>query len=439
MNEFGQQSISKWFESQGLIESKDRFETALAEIEKVRQQADLPSVDVFLSGDRWQEWVAVGMAGLVANARVWFIPFHWKRREIEQILQFRRPQLVYGPISFDTLRTDSFCDPIDSTGIMIPTGGSSGRVKFAHHNAATFTSAVMGMGQFFLGRTIQRGDFEYHSNLPLYHVSGWMQLVRAYLSDSLWTIGQRGGFEKGNGKRWLSVVPTQLSRIVREKRWEFLRDFDFILVGGGRCNAEIIKQLIDRSIHPWVSYGLTETAGVAAARLMRSEDDIGKSAVALPHVRIETRKQKGLLEIGIRSSSLCLGMVGQDGYNGINEGIYWTRDFGMNSEEGLLIEGRLDGLINSGGEKVNPNEVQSMVSDLPGILECMIVGASDAEWGNIVVCIYTGTVESENEWKALLKKKIAAYKIPKRWVRVERLPLDQRGKIDSNSLNRILG
>jgi acyl-CoA synthetase (AMP-forming)/AMP-acid ligase II len=90
------------------------------------------------------------------------------------------------------------------------------------------------------------------------------------------------------------------------------------------------------------------------------------------------------------------------------------------------VTGRIDRLVISGGEKINPREVEDAVSAISGIEEVMALGLPDPEWGQKLVVYYTG--QELVDWKERLKEQLATYKLPKEMLRVARLPLDEKGK-----------
>ena len=98
----------------------------------------------------------------------------------------------------------------------------------------------------------------------------------------------------------------------------------------------------------------------------------------------------------------------------------------IDENELLHVTGRIDRLVISGGEKIDPREVEDAVSALAGIEEVMALGLPDPEWGQKLVVYYTG--QELADWKERLKEELATYKLAKEMWRVDRLPLDDKGK-----------
>ena len=170
-------------------------------------------------------------------------------------------------------------------------------------------------------------------------------------------------------------------------------------------------------------YGMTETAAMVAA--IPVEDFFADSrAGALPigdtNIEIDSSGR-----IRIQSSALFKGYYGGEpldlarGYLSGDEGY-------IDENERLHVTGRIDRLFISGGEKIDPREVEDAVSAIAGVEEVMALGLPDPEWGQKLVVYYTG--EELVDWKERLKEQLATYKLPQEMLRVDRLPLDEKGK-----------
>jgi O-succinylbenzoic acid--CoA ligase len=95
-------------------------------------------------------------------------------------------------------------------------------------------------------------------------------------------------------------------------------------------------------------------------------------------------------------------------------------------------------LIISGGEKVNPTEVEAALRTAGGaaLADVVVVGVPSAEWGNEVVALLCGDAAFEPKLRAELTETLAPAKRPKRyvWVAVEAWPRDARGKVNRTTL-----
>jgi acyl-CoA synthetase (AMP-forming)/AMP-acid ligase II len=109
-------------------------------------------------------------------------------------------------------------------------------------------------------------------------------------------------------------------------------------------------------------------------------------------------------------------------------------DMAMVAADGsLVLLGRGSQVINSGGEKIFPEEVEEAVKRVPGVLDCLVVGLPDERFGQSVTAVASitdGSTVSEAEIIAGVKRDLAAYKAPKRVVFVSQVPRAPNGKAD---------
>ncbi len=98
----------------------------------------------------------------------------------------------------------------------------------------------------------------------------------------------------------------------------------------------------------------------------------------------------------------------------------------------LILLGRGSQVINSGGEKIFPEEIEEAVKRVPGVLDCLVVGVDDARFGQAVTAIAAtdGTPLDEAEVIAHVKTQLARFKAPKRVVFVAEVPRAPNGKAD---------
>jgi fatty-acyl-CoA synthase len=108
-------------------------------------------------------------------------------------------------------------------------------------------------------------------------------------------------------------------------------------------------------------------------------------------------------------------------------------DFAQVAADGtLILLGRGSQVINSGGEKVFPEEVEEAVKRVPGVSDCLVVGVDDDRFGQAVAAVAAtdGTVLDEADVIAHVKSELAHFKAPKRVVFVSEVPRAANGKAD---------
>jgi O-succinylbenzoic acid--CoA ligase len=301
--------------------------------------------------------------------------------------------------------------------ILIPTGGSTGGVKLAIHTWSSLVAASRGVQAFLGGAPVNSCCV-----LPLFHVSGLMQLVRSFVSG-----GQLRFDEEEVEGSCLSYVPTQLQRALQDpQRIQKLATAKAVFVGGGPLPQSVAAQARALKLPVVPVYGMTETAAMVAAvpnAAFLQYPHAGAVALGEAALYIEP---SGVIRI--QSPALFNGYHGHPPMD-LTCG-YLTDDEGRLDERGHLhVVGRVDRLINSGGEKIDPREVESALAKLAGVNSCLVVPQVDPEWGQRVVAYYTSASGAEMPaLKELLRAVLTNYKIPKAFIHVERLPLDEKGK-----------
>lgn len=321
--------------------------------------------------------------------------------------------------------------------LCIPTGGSSGNLRLARHDSATLAAAVRGFCTHFGVTQVNAVGL-----LPLHHVSGLMAWLRTVLTGGTylpWSwkaveAGERPALPAGQGDWFLSLVPTQLERLLGDPAAEaWLRGFRAVFVGGGPAWPELVEAGTRARLPLAFAYGMTETAAMVTA--LRPEEFLaggrGCGAV-LPHARLEWADD-GDGRITVGGMSLFRGYWPET-----RTGDWWaTEDMGRLDRFGSLqVLGRRDALIITGGEKVNPAEVEAALRATGQFVDVVVVGLPDARWGEMVVACYPavdGTLQAEPE---LLQ--LAAFKRPKRYVAVPNWPRTAQGKVNLSVLRALL-
>lgn len=289
--------------------------------------------------------------------------------------------------------------------ILIPTGGTTGGVKLAIHDWGSLRTSACA-AQAFLGG----GAVHSCCVLPLHHVSGLMQLLRSFVSG-----GSISFHENETKGRCLSLVPTQLQRLMQSREGiRKMNTADVIFVGGAAMPEPVQYQAREFRLPVVPVYGMTETAAMIAA--IPNVDFLAAAdsgAVMLGDARVSIDRDGS---IRVHGSSLFKGYHG--GARMEPSRGFRTGDAGWLDGQGRLhLQGRIDRLINTGGEKVDPDEVRGVLLQLKGIAEARVVGEPEEEWGQIVVAYVKGApdlpVLNEAEILGALKKQLSPYKSPK--------------------------
>ena len=316
--------------------------------------------------------------------------------------------------------------------LCVPTGGTSGGVRFARHDERTLTAAVRGFcAHFGIERVNAVGV------LPPHHVSGLMARVRCAATGGEhlaweWRQLEAGEWPARREGDWvLSLVPTQLQRLlVSPVAVDWLRGFRVIFIGGGPVWPELTEAASRAELPISLSYGMTETAAMVAA-LRPAEFLAGarSTGAAMPHARISLTPD-GI--VTICGDSVFRGYFPDERTSRVFE----TEDLGQLDAQGHLhLLGRRDAVIITGGKKVQPAEVEAALRASDEFADLAVVGVPDAEWGEAVVaCYLAGGAEPDLTRVAAALESLAAFKRPKRYVAVADWPRNAQGKLNRAAL-----
>jgi acyl-CoA synthetase (AMP-forming)/AMP-acid ligase II len=136
-------------------------------------------------------------------------------------------------------------------------------------------------------------------------------------------------------------------------------------------------------------------------------------------------------EIWLRSGHMYIGQIDLDGFHPLADGEWHrTGDFGHLDQRGRLwLEGRLADIIKSGGYKVLPDEIEAVLSALPGCGEICIAALPSEYWGEVIVAVAEG---ASDIWQAEAERRVASlsrHKRPRLWLAFDALPRNAQGKV----------
>ncbi|GBE93599.1 2-succinylbenzoate--CoA ligase [Nostoc cycadae] len=404
------------------------------------------------------KFLASFLAACAANCSVFLCNPDWGTQEWEQVFTLVQPDIIWG-IDYHTYLTraerpatanntqHSSPSIQHSELIMIPTGGSSGKIKFAIHTWETLTASVQGFTEYF--QLTQVNSF---CVLPLYHVSGLMQFMRSFTTGGKLVIFTFKSVESIQipsiqpSEFFLSLVPTQLQRLLQNSELtQWLAQFHTVMLGGAPAWQELLEKARFHNIRLAPTYGMTETASQIAT--LKPDDFLqGKinSGQILPHAQVTIRNQQGKVlqphqigNITIQATSLALGYYPHPGEN---QDYLQVDDLGFLDDQGYLnIIGRNSDKIITGGENVYPGEIEAAIRATQMVADVCVIGVPDKYWGQALTAIYTPIDANipTLEIKTVLQDKLSKFKIPKYWICLDSLPRNAQGKINRQALQQI--
>jgi fatty-acyl-CoA synthase len=221
-----------------------------------------------------------------------------------------------------------------------------------------------------------------------------------------------------------------------------------IIVGGSRCPEALIQRMEDRlGARVQTSWGMTEISPlgtIAPAHGLEQAVASGRSPVGLDlkltdaagNTLPQQRNVSGHLKV--KGASVVDRYFKSDKKILDSEGYFDTGDLAIIDDDGnMTITGRSKDLIKSGGEWINPGEIEAIVGRLPGVGQVAVIGRADPKWGErpvLVVEPQQSLPLDDNAMLDALRGNVADWWIPDQVIQVERMPLAATGKIDKNRL-----
>ena len=289
---------------------------------------------------------------------------------------------------------------------MTLTSGSTGLPKAAVHSCRAHLASAEGV----LAMIPLASDDDWLLSLPPFHVSGQGILWRWLLAGARLTVRERQPLEQAlRGCTHASLVPTQLWRLLNSEADVSLKA---VLLGGAAIPVALTEQARGRGIRCWCGYGLTEFASTVCGKEADGAPDVGQP---LPGRALKIVEG----EVWLRADSMAAGYWRDGGVQPLvnEQGWFATRDRGEIREGKLTLLGRMDNLFFSGGEGIQPEEVERVLLAHPQIQQAFIVPLDDAEFGQRPVAVVECAVQCDVAALAVwAQDKLARFQQPVRWL-----------------------
>lgn len=315
------------------------------------------------------------------------------------------PRLPSESVSLDGIAADE---------IAVATSGTSGRAKGVRLSRGALTAASAAWWK----RVGVDGDERWLLALPLAHVGGLNVVLRSLAAGRTIVVARdpsTGAIADAVERERVtlaSLVPTQLARLL-DGDWRPPKHLRALVVGGAALSPSLLERARGRGWPILTTYGLSEACGTVAVD-GRPLDGIGVRVV------------DGEIEIGgatlMRGYLTNVRSISADGW-------LRTGDLGFLDGDGRLrVLGRRDDVIVTGGEKVNPAEVEEALADAPSIAEACVFAVADDEWGALVAAAVVGAADDDEVARAV--NRLTPWQRPRRIARLAALPRNALGKVD---------
>ncbi|NQU62726.1 MAG: AMP-binding protein [SAR324 cluster bacterium] len=304
---------------------------------------------------------------------------------------------------------------LEAEASVILTSGSSGTPKGVVHTVGNYLYSAWGTIDYL---SASASD-SWLVSLPLFHVGGLVICIRTLLSGALAILpGNNRELEapiKAYQLSFLSLVPTQLMRFLEKPEMTSrLKECRGILLGGAAAPEWLIRRAFRQGVPVLPTYGSTESCAQATGVDIHSpEQDRLTSGKPLRFRTVRLDTDQCIIISGKTIFKHYLTRDGKPEVRRTKE--FKTTDLGRFDGSGnLKVLGRSDQIFQSGGENINPFEIEEILTGLPGIHAAVVVPVHHAEFGQVPWAFVHATIPLKPEKiKQALRKCIPPYKIPK--------------------------
>ncbi len=251
--------------------------------------------------------------------------------------------------------------------------------------------------------------------LPANHIGGLAVLLRSILSDArlVWGNGDEISLAPTRGATHVALVRAQLFRYD-------VSGFDAVLLGGARPPGELPENVV-------ATWGMTET-GSGVVYNGRPLRDVQVAAVD-GQICVKSPTLFRSYRDGSRPR-----ITGPDG----DDNWFPTGDVGDVTDGVVRVRGRLGYVINTGGEKVWPDDLEAVIAQIPGVRDVAVTAVDDHEWGQrIVALVVSEGTGLDEEIVAMTSERIGPWAKPKEIIYVGRIPRTSNGKIRRHLLGTV--
>ena len=348
----------------------------------------------------------------------------------------------------------------DDIALILHTSGTTSRPKIvplSHRNVCASARNI--------SHTLQltSADRELHV-MPLFHIHGLIAGVLAPMAVGSMIFCTPGfnalkffGWMKECKPTWYTAVPTMHQTILARANNNMdvieANPLRFIRSSSSSMPPQVIAELERVFNTPLIeSYGMTEAAHQMASSPLPPGKRIPGSVGVAAGPEVAIMEASGALlgageigEIVIRGENVTLGYENNDKANaeGFTNGWFRTGDQGTMTVDGYItLTGRLKEIINRGGEKISPREVDEVLMDHPAVAQVVTFGMPHDKLGEEVaaaVVLREGKTATEHEIRAFVATKLADFKVPKKILIMDEIPKGATGKLQRIGLAQKLG
>ncbi|MDO4430753.1 MAG: o-succinylbenzoate--CoA ligase [Lonepinella koalarum] len=382
----------------------------------LKQNQVVIGVGVALEGKNSFALLCYYLAALQLNARVLLLNPEFSQEKKDKLLRhnqvsllvkFEQNQPHFSLLKDGVVNTDFACT-------MTLTSGSSGFPKAVVHKVQAHLDNAQGVCELMQFQSIH----SWLLSLPLYHVSGQGIVWRWLLQGAELQLPSEDFYASVLNATHVSLVPTQAQRLIDflQKMPQSAVKLQRVLLGGAVIPVEITEKLTALGIQSYVGYGLTEMASTVCAKPANGEKGVG---CPLHGREVDIRCEA----VFLRGAGLALGYWKEGNIEPLTDKQGWfeSKDRGMWQDNQLHILGRLDNMFISGGENIQPEEIEQLMLQFPLLEQVVVLPVDDPEFGQRPVAMVKFSGEASvnvlekskvEELRLFLRNKIEKFKQP---------------------------
>ena len=388
-------------------------------------------------------WAATLFAVLATGAVAVLLPARAAPRERERLLE-RTGAVEWRPPPASASPATATAAPlriaIHRPATVVFTSGSSGQAKAVVHSTASHLYNATGSAANI---PLGPGD-AWLVALPLSHVAGLSILFRTLSAGACALFADSGALHDAGDPAarllpdatHVSLVETQLRRLLQIPGWEALtRRLRAALIGGSALSAPLLRHARAAGLPVCASYGCTEMASQVATTRPGDPDETFTAGWVLPHRRVAIGADG---EVLLGGRTLCLGYLDQESVRpaaGAN-GWFASGDLGRLDGGRLSVTGRRDARFISGGENIQPEEVEQALLEHPAVLAAVCVAVPDTEFGSrpaAFLALASGPLPP-SDLEAHLDARLARFKHPVRYFALPATPSGSAGSASRSAI-----
>lgn len=426
--------------SQGVVFSwKTLFEQIESAVNLLRDYQVGQGVGIALQGKNQFSLLCYYLAGLQIGGRVLGLnpAFSAEKttalcaeNQIALLIRFEQNQPIFIPIAAETPR--GFF-----SGTMTLTSGSSGFPKAVLHQVQDHLDNALGVCQLMQFSA----ENSWLLSLPLYHVSGQGIVWRWLLQKAELHLPSEDFYASLLNATHASLVPTQALRLLDYVRQcpQSAVKIRHVLLGGTHIPSELSEKLTALSVQSYVGYGLTEMASTVSAKLADGAEGVGTTLLGREY-RIVNE------QLWLRGAGLAQGYWQKGEVSSLlnAEGWFESKDRAVWDGEQLHILGRLDNMFISGGENIQPEEIEQWILQYPLVEQAFVLPKADEEFGHRPLAVVkfrdNFSKSAVENLHLFLQDKLERFKLPVQYIELSQDMIAEQGqiKISRNQLKNRL-